>query len=168
MSKDICPDCGTKTDWSDFYCQNCGSALTSPKRPKAKQYLSNIQIIGIAEIVLGIFELLGAGLLIVLTAILPRILELESIQNEISDPVIWELLTFTGYFMIILVVVLLLFGLLSILFGVLLLQYKNAGRVGTMIIAAFSLMNPPLGTLFGIGALYVLTRPEAEALFLQS
>ena len=93
MNQDICPNCGTKTDWSDFYCQNCGSALTSPKRPKTKQYRSNIQIVGIAEIVLGFFHLLGAVVFGLLIALLPRILELEEVQSEITDPAFWEIMT---------------------------------------------------------------------------
>jgi len=162
---DKCPQCGAKASWSDFYCENCGAALTSPKRPRTKQYRSNIQIIGIAEIVLGFFNLLGAGILGVITAIFPRIMEIEEIQAEITDPTIWELVLLARYLLIIIVIFLLLYGIFSVIFGALLLQYRSAGRVGTMIMGALSLINAPLGTIFGIGALYVLTRPEAEALF---
>jgi hypothetical protein len=34
-----------------------------------------------------------------------------------------------------------------------------------MVMGALSLINIPLGTIFGLFALYILTKPEAEALF---
>ncbi|MFX0093147.1 MAG: hypothetical protein ACFFBD_15425, partial [Candidatus Hodarchaeota archaeon] len=41
----------------------------------------------------------------------------------------------------------------------------NSGRIGTMIFGVLSLFAFPLGTLYGFFKLYILTRPEVEALF---
>ena len=44
-------------------------------------------------------------------------------------------------------------------------QYKNSGRIGTMVIGTLNLDNVPFGTLFWIAALYFLSQPEVEQLY---
>lgn len=161
-----CPKCGEQVKFDDFFCQTCGTVLTSPERPKTKQLMSYIQIIGIVEIVLGIFSAFLGVLFAFLAYIFPRLIELDEIQLEdISEPVARELLNFVSILMIFLVVVCFLYAIAAIWFGIRLLQYKNSGRIGTMVMGALSLINIPLGTIFGLFALYILTKPEAEALF---
>jgi len=160
-----CPKCGEQAKFDDFFCQTCGTALISPERPKTKQLMSYIQIIGIVEIVLGIFGLVGAGLIGFLAYILPRVMELEEVQTDIPEPIKSELFDFLWMFLLLIAVLLVIYAIASIWFGIRLLQYKNSGRIGTMIIGALSIINIPLGTAFGLAALYILTKPEAEALF---
>jgi hypothetical protein len=59
----------------------------------------------------------------------------------------------------------LVYGIVAIVSGKRLMEYKKSGRTGTMVISALNLFNIPIGTIFGVFALYVLTKPEAEQLF---
>lgn len=165
MSMNKCPKCGEKAKFDDIFCQTCGTALMSPERPKTKQLMSYIQIIGIVEIVLGIFGLIGAAFIGFFAYILPRIIELEEVQSELSEPIRSEIFNFVWMLLLLIAVLLVIYAIASIWFGIRLLQYKNSGRIGTMIIGALSIINIPLGTAFGLAALYILTKPEVEALF---
>ncbi len=51
-------------------------------------------------------------------------------------------------------------GLLS---GVGLLKRASWGKIWTIVAGALSLVNVPIGTLFGAYAIYVMTRPETDA-----
>ena len=46
-----------------------------------------------------------------------------------------------------------------------LLKHRPWGRVVTIIVAAFNLVNIPIGTAVGVYALWLLTHPQAEAYF---
>lgn len=51
----------------------------------------------------------------------------------------------------------------GILSGVGLLKRVAWGRTWTIVAGALSLINVPIGTIFGIYAIYVMTQPETEA-----
>ena len=50
--------------------------------------------------------------------------------------------------------------MLTIYVGYKLYRLENIGRFGTMIVAAFALLMVPFGTVFGIIALVLMSKPE--------
>jgi len=67
----------------------------------------------------------------------------------------------------IIFVVLLIIGLPQILAGWGLLNYRPWARILTIVISVLHLFSFPLGTALGIYGLWVLLKPETEALFRQ-
>lgn len=158
-----CTNCGTYVDPKDFFCNSCGSALTSPERPRTKEVRGYIQIIGVVEIVFGIMGLVGGLFMVVIIIYLPDLLSLADTSSQIPNPTVLEGLLRT--ILITFASILLVYALASILIGIKLMQYKNSGRIGTLVLGALNLFFIPIGTIFGIAALYMLTRPEVEPLF---
>ncbi|MFW9853691.1 MAG: hypothetical protein ACFFFG_01430 [Candidatus Thorarchaeota archaeon] len=158
-----CPNCGTYVDPKDFFCNSCGSALTSPQRPRTKEVRGYIQIIGVVEIVFGIMAVFIGIILSVFTAYLPVLLGYANLNSDIQN-----LADFTGViqsFLVTIALIVFCYALASIFSGYKLMQYRSVGRAGTMVMGALNLFLIPVGTIFGIAALYILTRPEVEPLF---
>lgn len=63
--------------------------------------------------------------------------------------------------------VLILMSLPRLLAGIGLWQFRNWGRVLTFVVSIIGLIDLPVGTGLGIYGLWVLTRPEAAAMFEQ-
>ena len=165
MSLNECPNCGEIAKPNEFFCQSCGTALTRPDRPRTKEIRGYIQIIGVVEVVLGIVGLLGSAFVGFFAAFIPALMAegvIDSTDGELTSETIGVFLAvFLGFIAIVIVI----FSIAAILSGIKLMQYKNSGRMGTMIIGAFSLFLVPVGTIFGVAALYILTKPEVEPLF---
>lgn len=175
MSNQTCPACGAIVKPDYEFCSECGTrARTQPSSRGLSQggpsYTANhssaysnarghVQIIGVVEIAFGILGIIGGGFLGLFALLIPN-LEFES-----TDPSPEGTATMLFLVMIFLAGVLFLVGVAHVIFGIGLVRYKNWGRVGTMVIAALNLINIPVGTAFGIGALYVLTQPAVEELF---
>ncbi|MFW9992199.1 MAG: hypothetical protein ACFFD4_09150 [Candidatus Odinarchaeota archaeon] len=168
MSLNICPDCGAYTKPNDFYCHTCGATISV--KPRVAAIKGYIQIIGAVEIVFGILAIIGGVFFGLLAAFVPRLIMMEDFSTHM-DPDFPEFLNgsslpiFAGILLGMIALLLIIYAIASIVSGAKLLQYKNSGRIGTMIIAAFNLFGVPVGTLLGLATLYVLTRPEAEQLF---
>jgi hypothetical protein len=187
--KTLCPNCGTPYFPEDQFCSGCGDPI--PKTPpspgipppspgvqvrstpfasqaRIEEIKGYVQIIGIVEIVFGVLSLIG-GVFVGIAGMFIHQLITEADTNspevDTSGPDTSTIASFATIMFFALAVLLLAYGVLAIVSGKRLLEYQASGRVGTMIIGAVSLISFPFGTLFGIGALYVLTRPEAEQLF---
>ena len=159
-----CSNCGAYVTSDSFFCQVCGSEVTSEifsTDHRLETFKGYIQIIGIVEIVLGIFELIGG---LVLTLLVPLVYYAVS-QESPSDLYI---VRFVSIFLFGLALLLYIFALATIISGRKLMQHKNSGRIGTMIIGVLNLFNVPFGTVFGLAALYVLTQPEVIDLYAKS
>ncbi|MFX0086056.1 MAG: hypothetical protein ACFFAU_10290, partial [Candidatus Hodarchaeota archaeon] len=74
---------------------------------------------------------------------------------------------FLSVLLFFIALIVLAYAFAAILCGKRLLQYQNSGRIGTMVIAALNLFNIPFGTIFGVAALYVLSQPEVEQLYMK-
>ncbi len=167
MSLNECPNCGELAKPNEFFCQACGTALTSPQRPRTKEIRGYIQIIGTVEIVFGIMGIVISLFIAFFAAFIPALVSegvLES-SEESSMQTSETLMVFLAILIALIALMFVIFSIAAILSGIKLMQYKNSGRIGTMIIGAFSLFIVPVGTIFGVAALYILTKPEVEPLF---
>ncbi|MFW9929092.1 MAG: zinc-ribbon domain-containing protein [Candidatus Thorarchaeota archaeon] len=177
MTKMFCRNCGKELDYDSKFCSYCGVGSVNSGSSKAPSYVptynqdltksninnyrSNIKLIAVIEIAIGALVLFGSTFLWIIRSQLPRMLT----HMEINDPDFWKYWPLAQNFLTIIAVVLTLYGILCIIFGFGLLKYKSYGRIGTMMNAALALFSVPIGTIFGIAALYVLTRNETDELF---
>ncbi|MFQ5977583.1 MAG: zinc-ribbon domain-containing protein [Candidatus Heimdallarchaeota archaeon] len=175
----FCPNCGTDVAVTDAFCQSCGQRLHRkpaaerplPQKPLNKPYHAHIQIIGIVEILFGVFALIGAVFVGILAFFVPLIIENDpsTIQSpgEVHSGTeeTWPIAVFVGVLLLVVAILLLGFAITAILSGKKLLEYKNSGRIGTMVVSGLLLFWFPFGTLLGVAALYYLTRPEVEQLY---
>jgi len=165
MSLNECPNCGELAKPNEFFCQSCGTALTRPDRPRTREIRGYVQIIAVVEIVFGIVGLIGSAFIGFFAAFIPALMTEGVFETDSPALTSSTLTTFVAVFIGFLAIVLVIFSLAAIISGIKLVQYKNSGRIGTMIIGAFSLFIIPVGTIFGVAALYILTKPEVEPLF---
>ncbi|MFX0124141.1 MAG: hypothetical protein ACFFAE_10935 [Candidatus Hodarchaeota archaeon] len=167
MSLNECPNCGEVAKPNEFFCQSCGTALTRPDRPRTKEIRGYIQIIGVVEIVFGIMGIIGSLFFAFFAFFIPVLVREGAFEPSEESAFLTSesLVTFLAFFIGLIGILFFLFSIAAILSGIKLIQYKNSGRIGTMIIGAFSLFIIPVGTIFGIAALYILTKPEVEPLF---
>lgn len=167
MSLNQCPNCGEIAKPNEFFCQSCGTALTSPQRPRTKEIRGYIQIIGTVEIVFGIMGIIGSLFMGFFAVFIPTLVSEGVFQSSEKSSLLTSeaMVSFLAVFIGLVALLFIIFSFAAILSGIKLMQYKNSGRIGTMIIGAFSLFIIPVGTIFGIAALYLLTKPEVFPLF---
>ncbi|MFX1286099.1 MAG: zinc-ribbon domain-containing protein [Promethearchaeota archaeon] len=165
-----CSKCGAVIGSEDLFCQSCGAELAARKvssyvasSPRLESFKGYIQIIGIVEIVFGIFALFIGLLMASFVPLFYYLMRYEVIEFE--EPMVPRLIPVISVLIFVIAVVCFVYAFVSILSGKRLLQYQNSGRIGTMVIGALNLFNFPFGTIFGIAALYVLTQPEVEQLY---
>lgn len=172
----LCQSCGSAVKDNATFCVECGSQiLISKSETKSKsevnkivfsekdQYIGYVQIIAVIEIALGFFTaFIGFILILFGSTITPDMfLELG------TDPISSGFYEFIAILLIFIGLILIIFGALSVYFGYKLYQFKQMGRIGTMVISALNLFNIPFGTIFGIFSLILLTKPEVIKLFNQ-
>jgi len=166
-----CPNCGTSVSLKDLFCQRCGldlikiqsSQFTKPS-DRTNEYRGYIQILGYVEIVFGLLSLV-IGVFAMIIAVFVPFLMLQGIAADDLGSSTEIVAVFVGILVFIVALLFLIFGLAQIVYGRRLLQHRSSGRTGTMIIGVLHLFDIPFGTVFGIAALYILTRPEAIGLF---
>ena len=162
--------CGSILGSEDLFCQSCGSELAVRKpssyvssSPRLESFKGYIQILGVVEIVFGVFALILALLLTALVPLLYYLFQSEAIEFESS--MLPRIAPFISVLLFGLAVLCFVYAFVSIISGKRLLQYESSGRIGTMVIGALNLFNFPFGTIFGIAALYVLSQPEVMQLY---
>ncbi len=183
MSKNICQNCGAIGAIDDLFCQECGSKFVIQDKSvyydsnsRVREYKGYIQIIGIIEAIFGVFAMFIAGLLILVAALLPVIATSETFMSE-NEAMTWhpilpgsegQIGNSSGIFLFVLLVLgfvalfILAYGILAIINGRRLMSYRRSGHSGSMVISVLSLLAMPMGTIFGIFSLYILTRPEVD------
>ncbi|PWI48675.1 hypothetical protein CEE45_05545 [Candidatus Heimdallarchaeota archaeon B3_Heim] len=181
MSKYICSNCGSTGGSEDLFCQECGSKYSSHKystyndpKSHASEYRGYIQVVGIVEVIFGVFALLIAGILGLIAALMSMFF---SDQTMVSMPDLFKGMSSVpagslensyGIFLFIMLVLgfvaifILIYGVLAIINGRRLMNYQKNGHSGSILISVLSLLAMPMGTIFGIFSLYVLTRPEVD------
>jgi hypothetical protein len=110
--------------------------------------------------VLGWMYILGHVLFVILGVMMYFLL--RGIGVITDDYTAMRILSIVGIF---LMVVLTTLGIPGILAGVGLLQRKQWGRILSLVVAFFSLINVPLGTILGIYTYIVLLPAEASDYF---
>lgn len=174
-----CSKCGAVVGSEDLFCASCGAELAARKplsydvaeSSRLNSFRGYIQVIGVVEIVFGIFALLIGLALVCIVPLIYYVLSTEAIDFrsmdiEIDNPALFhKILPFVSVVVFIVALVFLIYAFVSIISGKRLLQYENSGRIGTMVIAALNLLNFPFGTIFAVAALYVLSQSEVEQLY---
>jgi hypothetical protein len=124
---------------------------------------SHVKLLAILNIVFGSLLVLGGVIVMVVLGSIG----LAGAASTNSDDAAVALPILGGIGGIIFVV-LLIIGLPQILAGWGLLNYKPWARILTIVLSVLHLFSFPLGTALGIYGLWVLLKPETEALFRQS
>ncbi|MFX0065075.1 MAG: zinc ribbon domain-containing protein [Candidatus Hermodarchaeota archaeon] len=176
----FCHSCGNGVSPDSAYCEACGTKLTvtpasytAPPTPSYRteggDYKGYITLIGVLDIIFGLPALLIGTLLVLVDVALFGLIRSGriSVSNIVShiDLPNPALLYFGAAIVLIVGIAFLILGLISIGSGARLLQHKNCARIVSMILGVLVLFSFPLGTLYGLFKLYVLSRPEVESLF---
>ena len=165
----VCPKCGSKFDYQAQFCDKCGTNIAKmsaikeqsnssfAKAPFNSKLAGQIQIISVIEITAGIVGLF-VGIILGISA--PFISDI--IKSRSTDGITYttNMLNFFMIIGLVLAVLIAVISVLTIFAGLKLYRLENIGRFSSMIIASFTLLMVPFGTVFGIISLYVLTKPE--------
>ncbi len=120
---------------------------------------SHVKILGTLHVALAALGLLGA---VVLLMVFGGLAGLVGVSDHSSDAAIAvPILGGIGGFLALLVSMISLPGLIG---GIALLRLAPWSRIFMIVISALELLHFPFGTALGIYGLWVLTRPETEAL----
>ena len=123
----------------------------------------HVKILGILHIIYaGLVLLAGVVVLVVMGGIAGFIGSNDRYADTQVAPPVLMLIGF-GVFCF-----LLLLSLPGIIAGFGLLAYKEWARILTIVLSAFELLSVPFGTALGIYGLWVLLKPESEAMFKRS
>jgi len=116
---------------------------------------SHIKVIGLINIVFGILGFMAAGIVFIAVA---------GGGFLSGDP---KAMTITSIVAVSLSSIISIFSIPEIVAGWALLKMKSWGRILGIVIAILDLINIPIGTAFGIYALWVLLNEETEKIFKQ-
>ena len=120
---------------------------------------SHIKALGILHIALGS---LGVFAAVVLLTIFGGLAGLVNVSERSPDAAV--AVPILGGIGGIIFVVVLVFSLPGLIGGIGLLRYAPWSRIYMIVISALDLLHIPFGTCLGIYGLWVLTKPETEAL----
>jgi hypothetical protein len=120
---------------------------------------SHIKAVGLLHVILGSLGILGGLVAMVVFGALAGVVQFSdnSHNSAVAVPVLGAIGT-----MIFLVV--LLISVPGLIGGIGLMRMAPWSRVFMIVISALDLLSVPLGTAVGIYGLWVLTKPETEAL----
>lgn len=179
MSELFCANCGTEVDVDSRFCMKCGYAVKqkvgkidrlssssgstgSSSGYNYRSYRSNVQIIAVLEMAWGLIIFLFSFLVVALVRFVPQ---LVAASEHPVDPEFYHIWPLVSNFVLVIFIFLIIVGFFNIIVGFSLYRFNQFGRIGSMILGALNLFSVPIGTLFGIATLYLLTRPEAEETF---
>ncbi|MFX0084110.1 MAG: zinc-ribbon domain-containing protein [Candidatus Hodarchaeota archaeon] len=166
-----CQNCGTSVSSNDLFCQACGidlmkiqSSQFTKQSDRTNEYRGYIQILGYVEMVFGVLSLVISLFTVIIAVFIPLLMIQGIAPNDLGSST-EVVAVFIGIIVFIVALLFLIFGIAQIVYGRRLLQYKNSGRIGTIVTGVLHLINIPFGTAYGLAALFILTRPEAIYLF---
>jgi len=113
----------------------------------------HVAILATLDIVLGVLAIVGAAAFLVIAPA-----KSQAIWPEHPDRVIKGALALSAFAFVV--------GVFAIWLGYSLATRQRWARMGQIVFAAASLPGVPVGTVFGLYALWALLRPEAKAFFL--
>ena len=174
-----CKTCGVYLDSdSGNFCPSCGSSLNSKTEVKQSssgmyqnpnlhytydsspeyrisQLKSYVKILGIVQVIIGLFTLFGSLVLFLVRNVAMRNTGTLNQQEAQGFYMGMGLLLGIGAIMAI-------FAIFAIISGIGLLYHKKWSKISTMIIAALVIVSFPIGTIFGATSFYYLTKPEIK------
>ena len=120
---------------------------------------SHIKLLGILHVVLSSLGVLAAVIVLVVFGGLAGMLGMadHSGDSAVAVPILGSI----GGIVFIVIMLISLPGLIG---GIGLLKYAPWSRMLVIVLSAIELLNVPFGTALGIYGLWVLTKPQAEAL----
>lgn len=121
---------------------------------------SHIRVIGILHVVFGGLGVLAGIAFLVFFGGLAGVVGMTAHSSDSIAAI--PILSGIGGLIFIFAMVL---SLPSLIAGIGLLQWKNWGRVMTIVLSVIHLMNVPFGTALGVYGLWALLSREGEALF---
>jgi hypothetical protein len=125
-----------------------------------------LQVIGIIEIVIGAFGAIISVLSFWAFMSLRSSGYFEQFMAELqaSQGYTLEQIAIIESFIFPVLLIIAVFSISMIIFGIGLLQFTNWGKIGTIVICVFFLLYFPIGTIIGALIIYLLTRPEVNLL----
>jgi hypothetical protein len=120
---------------------------------------SHVKVLGILHIVLSSMVLVGALVVLLVFGGLAGIVGMSDQSNNAAAaaPIL-------GGIGVIIFIAMLIFGLPGLIGGIGLLRLAPWSRILMIVISAIDLLNIPVGLAIGIYGLWVLTKPETQAL----
>jgi hypothetical protein len=120
---------------------------------------THIKVVGILHVALGSLGVLGALIVLVVFGGLASIVSMSDHAPDAAAAV-----PILGGIGGIVAIVIAIFSLPGLIGGIGLLKMASWSRVFMIVISALDLLHIPFGTALGIYGLWVLTKPETEAL----
>jgi hypothetical protein len=122
---------------------------------------SHIRTLGILHIILGSLGLIGALVVLMVFGGLAGLVGMSA--ERAGDAAV--AMPFLGGLGLFIAVLILVFSLPGFIGGIGLLKLAPWSRIFMIVISVLDLLHVPLGTALGIYGLWVLTNPQATALF---
>jgi hypothetical protein len=153
----FCDGCGTALVAGQHFCSRCGKecmGVVPVGYPRRSRVQEHVRLLAILWFAFSALEALGGVILVILANTL--FLHLHDMgAPEAPTAFLHPLLTAVGVFVIGK-------GVAGFLVGWGLLNREPWARIGALILAFVSLLNPPFGTALGIYTLWVLLPARAE------
>lgn len=146
----FCDRCGTKLSEAQRYCPSCGKAVGAvPMMPPKGRIAGHVRLLGILWLASAAIHLIPGLFMMVFFD------RRHGVLPPDVPPFLPGLLSMVGLFLI---------GgaVLGLLAGWGLLDRQPWARTLAIVLACFSLLNPPLGTALGIYTLWVLLPAQSE------
>ena len=120
---------------------------------------SHVRTVGILHIIFGALGVFGAIVVLMVFGGLAAMVGMSADHDAaVAVPILGGLGTIIGFFVLAI-------SLPGLIGGIGLLKLAPWSRMLMIVISAIELLHIPVGTALGIYGLWVLTKPETEALF---
>jgi multidrug transporter EmrE-like cation transporter len=123
---------------------------------------SHVKILGTLHIVFGSLGILAAVFFLLLFGSIASVVSLSDSTSARDAAIAVPILGGIGTILFVLIGAISLPGLIG---GIGLVKLASWSRIFMIVISALDLLSVPIGTVLGIYGIWVLTRPETEALF---
>ena len=123
---------------------------------------SHVKILGVLHIVFGSIGILVAVGFLLLFGSIASVVSLSDSTSARDAAIAVPILGGIGTILFVVIGAISLPGLIG---GIALLKLAPWSRIFMIVISALDLLSVPIGTALGIYGIWVLTRPETEALF---